>query len=270
MFKRHKNWIWLGTILGLVLIMIALPAGCSSSVKMNITQLFSPLLEISTGIREKLSRLGRAAASQDSLVEQSEQLHNEVVRLQSELVRMQELERENARLREMLEFKAATPLRLKPARVINRSASNWWVTMDVDVGSRDGVSENMAVISAAGLVGKTTGVGPHVARVLLVVDPNCKVAAMIESSRESGITEGDTRGSIESPRCVMRFINRNAQVEIGDLVLTSGLDDLYPKGIVVGSVTEVNEEEYGLYKSARLALAADLMRLEEVFVVVGK
>jgi rod shape-determining protein MreC len=142
--------------------------------------------------------------------------------------------------------------------------------MDVDVGTADGVTMNMAVISAAGLVGKTTEVGRHVARVLLAADPNCKVAAMIESTRDSGIMEGSTHGNMEAARCTMQFINRNAKVELDDVVITSGLDELYPKGILIGRVVEVTEEEHGLYKSARLELAADLMRLEEVFVVVSK
>lgn len=236
---------------------------------MNITQLFSPLLDVSTSVRERLDRLRKAAVSAHDLVKQSEELHEEVVRLKGEVQSLKELERENARLREMLELKLRTPLRLKPARVINRSASNWWVAMDVDVGTEDGVTMNMAVLSHAGLIGKTTEVGRKVARVLLVADPNCKVAAMIESTRDPGIVEGDTRGSMESARATMRFISRNSEVKLDDVVITSGLDELYPKGIVLGKVVQISNEEYGLYKSAQVRLA-DLMHVEEVFVVVGK
>jgi rod shape-determining protein MreC len=203
-------------------------------------------------------------------VEQSEQLHEKVVRLENEVQSLKELERENDRLRQMLEFKSRSTLRLKPARVINRAASNWWVAMDIDAGLAEGVTTNLAVISVAGLVGKTTEVGLHVARVLLAADANCKVAAMLESTRASGIVEGDSQGHLERGRCTMRFINRTAKIEKDDLVLTSGLDELYPKGIVIGRVIQWNEEQYGLYKSARVELAADLMRLEEVFVVIGQ
>lgn len=266
--RERKNWIWLGFILGLVLVLLALPSGCSSRVKMTITQLFSPLLETSTGLRLKLDHMGKAATSQMDLVRQSEELHEEVVRLETKLLRLREVERENERLRKLLEFKSQASHRLKPARVINRAASNWWITMDVDVGSRDGVRENMAVVSHAGLVGKTTSVGPDVARVLLVADPNCRVAAMIETTRDSGIIEGDTRASLESPRCLMRFINRTSEPQIGDAVITSGLDQVYPKGIRIGRIAAVAEEEYGLYKTARIELAADLMHLEEVLVVM--
>jgi rod shape-determining protein MreC len=266
----RNNWLWLGTVLGLVLVLISLPSGCSSQVKMSVTQLFSPLLNASTSLREKFDRVRKATIGQNDLVQQSETLHEENVRLQSELQQLREIERENARLREMLQFKAHSTLRLKPARVINRSASNWWVAMDVDVGTNDGVTQNMAVLSHAGLIGKTTDVGRHVARVLLIADPNCKVAALIESSRDAGIVEGDTRGSMETARCTMRFISRNSEVKLDDTVLTSGLDELYPKGIVIGKVVQISNEEYGLYKSAQVRLAADLMHLEEVFVVIGK
>jgi rod shape-determining protein MreC len=268
--RGRNNWIWLGSIFGLLLVLIALPSGCSSRVKMNITQLFSPLLDASTSLREKFDRFRKATVAQNDLVQQSQTLHEEVVRLQSEVQQLKELERENARLREMLDFKLRSSLRLKPARVINRSSSNWWVAMDVDVGTEDGVAQNMAVLSHAGLVGKTTDVGRRVARVLLAADPNCKVAAMIESTRDAGIVEGDTRGSMETARCTMRFISRNSEVKLDDTVLTSGLDELYPKGIVIGKVVQIRNEEYGLYKSAQVRLAADLMHLEEVFVVIGK
>jgi len=268
--KRRKDWIWIGAVLGLVLVLIALPSGCSSKVKMNITQLFSPLLDASTSVREKFHRIGKAATTQESLVQQSEDLHKKVVELEGKLQKLQELEAEIARLREMLDFKQRTELRLKPARVINRSASNWWVAMDVDVGTQDGVIQNLAVICPAGLVGKTTEVGRNVARVLLVADPNCKVAAMVESTRDSGIVEGDTRGGMDVARATMRFISRNSEVKLDSVVITSGLDELYPKGIVIGKIVQVSNEEYGLYKSAQVRLAADLMHLEEVFVVVGK
>ncbi|MSR64654.1 MAG: rod shape-determining protein MreC [Verrucomicrobiae bacterium] len=268
--KGRKNLFWALGILLVVLILIALPAGCSSSFKMNVTQLFSPLLDASTSLRQKLDIFRKATSSQTTLVRQTEDLHEEVVKLQSQLQQMKELEKENDRLRQMLDFKGRTTLRLKPARVINRAASNWWVAMDIDAGKEEGVQPNMAVISAAGLVGKTTEVGRHVARVLLVADPNCKVAAMVDSTRDSGIVEGDTQGNIEDARCLIQFINRNSKVKVDDTVITSGLDELYPKGIIVGRVMQVNEEQYGLYKSARIELAADLMRLEDVFVVVGQ
>ncbi len=268
--KNWKNAIWICAVLGVALLLIALPSGCSSSFKMTVTQLFSPLLETSTSLRQKMEVLRKATSSQETLVKQSEALHEDVVRLQSQLLQMKELQQENDRLRRMLEFKTSSNLRLKPARVINRSASNWWVAMDVDVGTDDGVKPNMAVISAEGLVGKTTEVGRRVARVLLIADPNCKAAAMTESTRDSGIVEGDTQGNLENARCVMRFINRNSQVSTNDQVMTSGLDELYPKGVVVGRITEVKEEQFGLYKTAVLEPSADLMRLEEVFVVLGQ
>src|ERR1051326_8998440 len=195
--KGRNNLIWAGGILLVVLVLIALPAGCSSSLKMNVTQLFSPLLDASTSFRQKLETFKKATSSQKDLVQQMESLHEETIKLQSQLQQMKELEKENDRLRQMLDFKGRTTLRLKPARVINRAASNWWVAMDIDVGSEDGVTNNLAVIAAAGLVGKTTEVGRQVARVLLVADPNCKVAAMVESTRDSGIVEGDTQGNME-------------------------------------------------------------------------
>jgi len=105
--------------------------------------------------------------------------------------------------------------------------------------------------------------------VLLIVDPNCKVAALVENTRDPGIVEGAFTGLGAEPLCRLEFINRDAKIAAGSAVITSGLGGVFPKGIRIGSLEQAPVSESGLYKSARVRPSADLERLEEVFVILN-
>ncbi len=129
------------------------------------------------------------------------------------------------------------------------------------------MSNDCAVVTTAGLVGKTISVTKTSCRVLLILDPNCKVSALVQETRDPGIVEGIFEGAGSTPACRMDFIGRDAKVFSGMTVITSGLGGVYPKGIRVGMLEPVVLNESGLYKSARLKPSVDLNRLEEVFVI---
>ncbi|MCX7887774.1 MAG: rod shape-determining protein MreC, partial [Verrucomicrobiae bacterium] len=160
------------------------------------------------------------------------------------------------------------PWRTVTARVIGRDASNWWNSIQIDRGSDDGIRPNLPVLSATGLIGKTVRVTAGESRVLLLTDTTCKVAALIETTREPGIVSGTTTTLSREPRLLMSFLDRKANVKPGDAVYTSGLGGIFPRGILIGTVLEADLDPLGICQQVELKPAADFRRLEEVMVIL--
>ena len=264
---RRSNLALLGTIILSLVLYFALPTGPSLRLRTLVTQLFSPVLQVSAALQHWWDTSRQEVQSRTALLEQNHQLREQIALQMQDRLRLTELEDENRRLRDMVGFRQAVGPRLKPARLTGRDPSNWWKTILLDIGSNDGVTEDCAVVTTAGLVGKTVAVTHTTSRVRLIVDPNCKVGALVQETRSPGIVEGVFEGVGSAPGCRMDFIGRDAKVFANYIVITSGLGGVFPKGIRIGTLEPAALSESGLYKSARLKPAVDLNRLEEVFVI---
>jgi len=196
-------------------------------------------------------------------------------RLQDELAatlaleaRLTELRHENNRLRQMLNFEARSEHELIAAEVIARDSSSWFQTISINKGSLHGVEQNLAVVTSEGLIGSILAVSPVSSQVLLLTDNRRAVSAMVQRSREPGMV-GVVEADADLPG-YLRMINlpRDANIQPGDTIISSGLGGIYPQGLVLGYVLEMVEEELGLLRFALLRPAANFNRLEEVFVVV--
>ena len=148
------------------------------------------------------------------------------------------------------------------ARVIARDPGPLSTTMTIDRGSRDGVTRGMAVVAPEGVVGRVVEVSYTVSRVALLTDHNSGVDAIVHRSRARGVVQGGSDGD-----CYMKYLNRDADVKVGDHVLTSGLDGVFPKGMTIGEVVEVGRRHRGLLQSATVTPSAALDRVEEVMLV---
>ena len=191
-----------------------------------------------------------------------QRLQERVAGLESELLRLNELERENARLAELLAFRARLQGTAYGAHVIGRDPGPLSKTLTIDRGERDHVHRGMAVLAPQGVVGQVVEASQTAARVVLLTDHNSGIDALVQRSRARGIVQGDTDGS-----CNMNYLNRDADVVVGDSVLTSGLDGIFPKGVVIGEVVEVSRRHNGLLQAATVRPSVALDRLEEVLVV---
>jgi rod shape-determining protein MreC len=187
--------------------------------------------------------------------------------LQLEGARQQALEAE--RLRNLLALRAVVPLRTLAAEVVAREGLPWFRSVTLDKGERDGVALDAPVISASGVVGRVMSVGPRAARVQLLLDRDAGVGVLIERSRATGVASGQV-GLEEAghPELLMKYVSVLADVEVGDRVLTSGLDRIYPKGLVVGRVRSVGTAT-GLFKEVFVTPTARFDQLEEVLVVTS-
>ncbi|MFZ5800684.1 MAG: rod shape-determining protein MreC [Candidatus Omnitrophota bacterium] len=190
-------------------------------------------------------------------------LAKETAALKAKLIKMEELEVQNARLNRLLAFKNHSPDTFLPAKVISRDPTNWSSSIIIDKGKNNGVEVNMCVVTEAGLVGKVIEAGSSTAKVMLINDPNSSVASLVQRSREQGITSGMLTGN-----CILHFLPAKSDIQIGDIIITSGLGGIYPKGFIIGQVTAVEQDPSGLYKNCLVKPQERLSSLEEVLVLM--
>ncbi len=193
---------------------------------------------------------------------ENELLLRRIDELEQQLVRTNELRAMEQRLEQLLAFGASFHLDAEPALVIGRDPLPWSGTVTINKGERDGVFKDSAVLSRAGVVGRTIATSAHSARVLLLTDHNSGIDAVVQRSRARGIIKGGLDG-----RCIMKYLDREDSVVPGDIVLTSGLAGVFPKGIPIGEVTRVWRDSRGLMQEAEVVPVVPLSRVEEVLVV---
>jgi rod shape-determining protein MreC len=193
---------------------------------------------------------------------ENERLRERVSFLEAEIVRLDEIESSNGRLAELLRFRQTLEGEVLGARVIGRDPLPWFRTMTVDRGAADGIRSGMAVLSPEGIVGQIAEVSGSAARVLLLSDANSGVDAIVQRTRARGIVQGGPEGI-----CEMNYLRRDADVAVGDRIVTSGLDGIFPKGLVVGEVVEVSTRYRDLLKAAVVRPSAPLEHVEEVLIV---
>lgn len=250
-------------LVGLLAGMLLYPTGYLQPVEDVVFTVLAPLqysfhwasAGIASGV-QTLKDLG-------SLRAQVRELQETVDRLMIENVRLREADIERANLREQLHFKLANPTyELLAAEVIGHDPSNLLHYIIIDRGTEDGVATGMPVVTTRGLVGRVTSVYPHSARVMLLTDPASSVNALIQSSRATGVVQGQGLRSL-----IMRYVEQNEQVQVGDIVLTSGLGGNLPKRLVIGQVTAVKRNEVEMFQEVQVQSAVDFDRLEMVLVI---
>lgn len=169
---------------------------------------------------------------------------------------------EKERLRQLLEFRAQAALPVTGARIIGYDFSTWFRCAFLDKGSDDGIKWGMPVLNASGIVGRVVECYPEYAKVLLLIDRSSAVDAIVQRNRLRGIVEG-----VGTNRCFLRYVHKNQDVQVGDVVLASGLGGAYPRGMMLGSVTAVDKKIPGIFQEVEVEPAVDFTRLEEVLVV---
>ncbi len=180
--------------------------------------------------------------------------------------RLYELAMENQRLQALLEFKTASPMKTAAARVIARNPDSWFSQVVIDKGRTSGIDVEMPVMTPAGIVGKVTKVTDTTATVLLLLDPESGVGGQVLRSSDTGVVLGQAG---LSGRLKIKFFSRDARVAVGDDIVSSGLGGVFPSGLPVGTVTKVEEEEFGLVKYAEVKPSADFSHLNEVLVITS-
>ncbi len=269
MSETRTRWLTIGLVGALLLLAVALgQMGYLQPVRNATRTLLVPFQAGLTTVGADLSDLILSARDLRNLRQRNAELQAEANRLSVENARLIEVERENQRLRQLLNFTRSNPwYDYKAAAIVGRKigedTSNLLFSIFVDVGARDGVATGMPIITDRGLVGRVVAVGPNVAEVLLLIDPASAVNARVQNSRVTGIVRGNIDGGL-----VMERIPQGETISPGDIVLTSGLGGNFPDKLVIGQITEVSQRDSDLFQSARIRPTVDFGKLEEVIVII--
>ncbi|PIP96787.1 MAG: rod shape-determining protein MreC [Bdellovibrio sp. CG12_big_fil_rev_8_21_14_0_65_39_13] len=226
---------------------------------------FAPLQKgmsfIQTSIQDVLGHyIANVGASKNNVV-----LKKQVEEYKSQLFSMDELNRENERLKELLKFSSDLTLNRVLAQVIAWDASSDLKVLRINKGLKQGLRLQDPVITAQGLVGYIYRITGHFADVLTILDPNNRVDILVERTRSNGVLEGYSSSS-----AILKYISRTEPVILGDILMTSGLGNVYPKGIRVGTISRIERESYGITQYIEVTPSVDFGKLEEVVVLTGQ
>jgi rod shape-determining protein MreC len=265
MLKR-SHYIALGLAVLLTLIILNLPSQTTARLKLGIGSLFLPLFGLASSGQQLAGQAGDAIVPRRALLKENETLRQENQKLLLQAMHAEETARENDRLRKLFEWPQQKRWKLKLAKVILREPANWWRTVQIDLGSRDGLSNNLPVLTTNGLVGRISAVNLTTSQVVLLGDPNCRVSAVVENeTRDMGIIGAS--GPLDNTLVDMSLLPRNAGLKAGQNVVTSGQGGVFPIAIPIGRIVDSHAADYGLNTVARVKLSANLSALEEVWVL---
>jgi rod shape-determining protein MreC len=265
MFKQ-KNYLALGAVTLAALLILSLPPRVTGRLKLAVGSLFLPLIGLAGTAQQLPVAAADAVLSRRELLQLTATLRRENEQLNAAALQADATARENDQLRSALGWQRQMPWRLKLANVVLRDPANWWRTVEIDLGSRDGVVEKLPVLTADGLVGHVSSVWPTHSQVVLIGDPNCKVSALVENpAHDIGIISAS--GPLDNSLVELTYLSGSAILKSGQGVVTSGLGGVFPKGIPVGQVVDARPVEFGLYSEARVRLSVNLGALDQVWVL---
>ena len=267
----RRSWLPLVLFFLGLLLLVFHESGFLTPVEQVFHYALDPLQRIFSEVASGVGGLFQVVGEVRELRARVDELEAQVDALTVENVRLREYEAEVQQLHTMLNFVSDYPISAYlGAEVISREAEVVGVEpnpylryVTVNVGSLQGVEVGMPVVSSgAGLVGRISQVGPRTSEVQLLTDTDSAVAALLQTSRVTGLVVGQPDSTLQ-----MEYIPQEEQIDVGDIVLTSGLGGVLPKGLVIGQVTEVLQMDYALFQSAAVRPAIDFSRLELVLVI---
>ena len=248
------------------LLLLSLPPRDTSRLKLAVGSWFLPLFGLAGTVQQLPVTAADAVLPRRELLRQLEALRRDNDQLRVQASQAAAIAQENDQLRALFGWQRQTPWKLKLANVVMRDPANWWHTVQIDLGSRDGIRENLPVLTTDGLVGRVLSVSYTHAQVVLVSDPNCKVSALVEDpAHDMGIISPG--GPLDNSFVELSYLSGNANLQAGQNVVTSGLGGVFPKGIPIGQIVDARPVEFGLYTEARVKLLVNLGSLEQVWVL---
>ena len=264
--RQRFGYLVLAVVLGHVIMISAqINAQPGSTVLESVTfGLFAEVQRLLTTTRDGVTGVWSSYVGLRGLREENEVLSREVASLRLELQEQRALAEQARNLERLLGLHETLDVPTRGARVIATDATPYFRTITIDLGSLHGLRPDLAVIVPAGVVGRVVGVpGQRAAQVQLLVDRNAAAGALIERTRATGVVVGTDDESVMR----MDYVSNLQDVRVGDRIVTSGTDGIYPKGFIIGDVTAV-AEGIGLYRTIDVAPAVDVSQVEEVLVVI--
>lgn len=226
----------------------------------------SPLQRVFGGIYSAIGSRLEVIKDYERILAENEALKLQIQQLQSMLVRIDEVTAENDRLRALHGYSEQIPYDVIAARVVARDAQGWRDHIVIDKGTSHGVQRNSAVLGLGGLVGRVTSASLSSSVVMLISDPQSSVSGRVQGNRALVVVEGTSRtDGLISFEC----LESGDKVQVGDLIVTSGLGGVFPPGLLIGEVRSVEKDFYGVSDTGLLAAASNLVSIESVLVAIN-
>ena len=262
--RKYKKIIVLGVLIGICLIMMtisSLARGKSNTLKVGGIYLLSPFQKIVSFFSGKVEKFWLNISEMKNIKGEKETLSKKVKCLEEKIRSYEVAVAQNKRLKELLAYKSEVSYKMILAKIIARDAHNWFKTILLDKGKREGITQNMPVVVPEGVIGKVIEVAPHTSKVLLILDKCSGIGGMVERTRNIGVVKGD--GAI----CLLRYLSREAEVKKEDVVISSGLGRIFPQGLVIGKVEKVAKKSNELFQYIEVIPGVNFNKLEEVFII---
>jgi len=268
---RQRAPIWLVTLLVVNFIIMAIDARNTETGQRKFRvwaqAAASPFQNVSSKAGSTTSNLFHQILNFRGTADENERLKDQVDQLQSELRNAREQTAENERLKALLNLKQQSGYGTVPARVIARDPSVWFNTVAIDRGSASGIEVNMPVVTGSGIVGRVITVSPFSAQVMLITDEKAGAGAVVGQLGQSGAL-GSVRGGGEKGLVEMRYVSGLVPVEVGDYVLTTGQDGIYPAGLNVGEIVDLRKGSATQLHQILIRPSARLDQLQDVAVLL--
>lgn len=252
----------------LVVVLLKLPGETVGRMKLALSGLFLPLVGLTGSVHQLKGTARETLTSKREVERENEQLRQTNQALRIQLQQDVAVWNENQRLRSLVGWPRQVPWKVRLARVIARDPANWWRSVEIDLGSRDGVKPNAPVLIPQGLVGRVQAVGANRSQVILLGNPELRVAAAVRPSNETGVINSSSSSPSENDMVDLDYLSGASNVRPGQNVVTWGEGGIFPANIPIGYVVDLRAKEFGLATEARVKLWADMGSLEEVWVIM--
>jgi rod shape-determining protein MreC len=200
-----------------------------------------------------------------SVAKENDQLKRDLGQATEKNNQLNEVALSNLRLRNLLNFKKTLSVRVLSAEVIAKDPSPWFKSIIIDKGNEGGIEKGLPVVIAEGVVGQVIEVSRKNSKVLLVIDQNSAVDALVQRTRSRGVVKGES-----TEKCQLKYVLRKHDVKVGDTVISSGLDGVFPKGLRIGRVSSVNRPDSGIFQAVAISPYVDFEKLEEVLIILDR
>jgi len=266
MFSRKTVLILAGILLltvNLVMLAVTTRRPAASGLGRMRIAFVAPFQELATNVVKTVPASWWRYFFLVSVARENQQLLQQLAETQQKIIQQRELELENQRLRELLGFKRALPAPVIAAEIIGKDPSAWFKTVIIDKGSTDGLRRGLPAVSSSGVVGQIIEVSARQSRLMLIIDRNSGADALVQRTRARGIVKGTSQDD-----CYLDYVLHADDVRVGDLVVSSGFDGVYPKGLLIGTVTAVDFKGGDFFKDVQITPAVDFDKLEEVLIIL--
>lgn len=270
LWKNKPMWITLAAII-LLIVLAAFTASSGSGFHGDalFRNAAAPVAEALHTVQDAVGGFFVRVFTPSELSEENARLKETILLQQGRLALLEETERENARLADLLNFaEEEQDMRFVAASVIGRDSNPYIETITLNAGSHSGVREKMPVVTEDGIVGRVTDVGPNWCRVKTMCNDKMRINVMVVRTRDEGILGGLYEEDGVLAGTLLSFLPANADIRVGDEIRTSGIGGFFPKGLYVGRVVSVNTEGRGSH-DAIVSMDIDFLHLENALIVVG-